>query len=752
MKKLSILNQNRILMIICFCVFFGSCSCSEEKSFNKFANSGFTNFAKHEYRKSFQDWKKAYEIQPNNVSIIENLGQVCLKLARFKDAEEYFKKAISLNKYSLNSLIEIGKLKLLLFDLKDGEKIAKIITKIDKKNINTNIYLGDLSMLKNRFYQAELYYRHALKKSPNNVNCLIKLVLSLQSQKKESQAEEVFKTLEYNNITDPIEWIQIGNYMILKDKLVKAEKCMNEAIELDSADLRIRLYVSNFYSSIGKYKKAALILESFANRESFVISKEYASSLIRLYRINDALKIIQELIKENGNDYILRMMEAKCHLLSGKFGLAARELNYVTEKIPNSPAAHYLLGIAYLSSGYHKIGVKSLFRALALDKNFAEAELAIAAYYYKINEFTLVHKYIKRIISYDPFNYKAYLINGAAYLQEGKTSEAKNFFLMSENYNNDLYVSHFLCALADEYAGKICNAKKNYEYLLDRNFNSIDILEQYISMLIKNNQVETAKKYIEKNIGKEYENTYISCLLGDFYNSINRTEKAINAYKNAIEMKSKITLPYYRLSKLYKDNDRFQDAVQILKEAVAMDLTDTNGYIEIAQLFYDLGMKIEVIKILKSAYGLNNNDGIIMNNLSAIYLEMDKNINVALEMAKKAYEINSNDPAYMDTLGWAYFKKGMYTQAIWYLNKAENKIQELCGINNENKIQNIDISNNEREKLSVVKFHLGMVLINSGKENDGVNELKNAIELGIDEKMRDKAMMEINRERTLEKL
>ena len=69
---------------------------------------------------------------------------------------------------------------------------------------------------------------------------------------------------------------------------------------------------------------------------------------------------------------------------------------------------------------------------------------------------------------------------------------------------------------------------------------------------------------------------------------------------------------------------------------------------------------------------------------------------------------DSNDPAFADTLGWAYYHKGIYGQAVWYLEEAARL---MAG----SSLENNTIGEKER---ALVQHHLAMAL-KAKEERDG---------------------------------
>jgi Flp pilus assembly protein TadD len=55
------------------------------------------------------------------------------------------------------------------------------------------------------------------------------------------------------------------------------------------------------------------------------------------------------------------------------------------------------------------------------------------------------------------------------------------------------------------------------------------------------------------------------------------------------------------------------------------------------------------------------------NNLAWMYVAANRNLDQALQLAQIAQQELPNEPGVNDTLGWIYYRKGMATQALPYL-------------------------------------------------------------------------------------
>jgi len=67
---------------------------------------------------------------------------------------------------------------------------------------------------------------------------------------------------------------------------------------------------------------------------------------------------------------------------------------------------------------------------------------------------------------------------------------------------------------------------------------------------------------------------------------------------------------------------------------------------------------------------------------------------------------NSNNPPFLDTLGWLYFKRGDYDQAVPLLRRAHDQMPTAPNF----------------------QYHLGAALLKSGQAGEGKTLLRRALE------------------------
>jgi tetratricopeptide (TPR) repeat protein len=421
----------------------------------------------------------------------------------------------------------------------------------------------------------------------------------------------------------------------------------------------------------------------------------------------------------------------KCYLLSGYPIVAASKIDEVAELNPDSPQVHYLLGVAHLAGGHNQLGLQHLTTALTLDNNFTDAELVLAGYYYKTGEYEMANQHSKRVVKKEPENYRPYMISGAVYLDEGHLSAAQREFHLATLLDPDSISPIYFIALTDEASGKIDEALDKYERILSENPLLIDVARQYRNLLVKEGRCDDAMLFFKDATESNPENAHNFHHLGELYLVKKEYKLAIDTFNRAISIDPKMISSYMSLSKIFIKMDQRESAIETLKDVIAVDPYYVQGAMALAQLYLSAGDKINALSVLESAHSMNTDDATLLNNLAVIYMEDDANLNRAFELARQAYEKVKSNPASADTLGWAYYRKGVYRQAVWYLEEAD-QLLEARGCD-DGVVPHGNQESAACESLSIVKYHLGMALIKSGDVETGRRKLERAIRLGLDD-------------------
>ena len=164
--------------------------------------------------------------------------------------------------------------------------------------------------------------------------------------------------------------------------------------------------------------------------------------------------------------------------------------------------------------------------------------------------------------------------------------------------------------------------------------------------------------------------------LGGLYAKKQSYDQAITYYAGIMATKPHIFPPYMMLGMLYSLQEKYEKANEYYKKVIQINPTYTQA----------------------------------INELAWNYAEHGGNLDEALSLAHKVREQAGDRAQITDTLGWIYYKKKVYAQAISLLKESA-----------------ASMANNP-----VARYHLGMAYYKNGNKGLARAELQQALKLDSD--------------------
>ncbi len=200
-----------------------------------------------------------------------------------------------------------------------------------------------------------------------------------------------------------------------------------------------------------------------------------------------------------------------------------------------------------------------------------------------------------------------------------------------------------------------------------------------LAMLLLADILETREMYLEANnvydrIGEDSE-AYNTAQLKKANNLV-----MMEDYKGAELLMKALTLDkgnyqlYLDLGDVLRVSGKPKEAITYYKDAIkSLPRVENQHWV----LFYALGISYEqndewdkAEKAFLRALNLSQNHYMVLNYLGYSWLKEGKNTDLAFGMIVDAYNQAPHDGNINDSLGWAFYRMGMYDQAVTYLEKA----------------------------------------------------------------------------------
>jgi tetratricopeptide (TPR) repeat protein len=225
---------------------------------------------------------------------------------------------------------------------------------------------------------------------------------------------------------------------------------------------------------------------------------------------------------------------------------------------------------------------------------------------------------------------------------------------------------------------KFGEAEGWYKQSLSHDPNSIEALRGLANCYLAEKQVDKAIAAVQAQISVSPENSQFRTLLGSLEFDKKNYGEAQAALTQAVALDHHNADAYAKLGQVEAATGALDQAIQTARDAVRENPKLADLYILLGNL-YERKADLEKAKAAyQGALDVRHDDPKASNNLAYLLLETHGNADLALQLAQAARRAMPGSSVVADTLGWAFYQKGIYQQAI-------NQFQEAIKLAKQNK-------------------------------------------------------------------
>ncbi|TGN18925.1 tetratricopeptide repeat protein [Leptospira idonii] len=498
---------------------------------------------------------------PYPAELLNQLGDVCLELKKYEEAESYFAKAEKLQP-DLKSAKEA----------KQSTKIASLIQRgndaVAKKNYDSAIaefkaavdlqpsnaslwsFLGNAYFLKGNYGESENSFRKSvglLDGYPNGYLGLANVYI------KKKNYSECLKTVSFALKKNP-------RNAELKNKQGICEWKWGEPGKATLSFQDAGNWDKNFFEP--KINLAYVLLDQGRNEEALeVLKKAESHPQAKKEEIKKAKDLAESQIYIAKGDSFLRQ---------GKRKQALEEYGRALGKSPSDPVGHSAFGKAYFAFNEYKKSESSYLEALRLDPNHLGSVQGLARVYAKTGDSKKEKEYIKRlekISNEDPF---AAITLGRISEDAGKWDEAETTYLsLKKKFPENDAVNYRLGSLYYKRAVEE-NGKENYS-------KAIEFIQKSKKFTKEIPEVAETEKTIQ-------ENTRFAEILplvreGNRLYDKKRYDEAIVPYQKAYDKVPKANL-LVKIAECYMAKGEEEKGISILERAAKENKDNASSFRE----------------------------------------------------------------------------------------------------------------------------------------------------------------------------
>ena len=463
-----------------------------------------------------------------------------------------------------------------------------------------------------------------------------------------------------------------------KGNLDKAASYLEKAIQKDPKSAYLKTELAMLYLQQNYVEKAEAVVKSILEKKP-----DDVDALIILGRISQSQNKIDEARIAYESVIAIDPTLQNIYLLLGDLYMdaedwsnALRVYTLLTEKFPDAYAGYFYLGKIYVQKGDYPRAEAAFRKTLDIDPELEEPWSELIHLYQLQKRPDLIETAYQDILKSAPDDIRALMGLGIIYHKQGKNDKAQAIFSM----------------------------------LGLKSTTDSEVIKSILQIYIERKNFADAVVILEGMMVAVPDSSEFHYIAGIAYEGLRDREKAIKQFKRISPAASFYPGAVAQVSFWYQEQGKISEAIVFIQSAIQNlpDNPDFRLYLatfyeetgeldkavasllqglkldpENDQLFFRLGViydkmdrKTDSIDAMKSALRLDPKNPSALNYLGYTYADMGQNLDEAEQLIQQALVYKPDDGYITDSLGWVYYKKGLYQQALEYLEKAAKLIPD----------------------------------------------------------------------------
>ncbi|RJP83629.1 MAG: tetratricopeptide repeat protein [Desulfobacteraceae bacterium] len=458
--------------------------------------------------------------------------------------------------------------------------------------------------------------------------------------------------------------------------------------------------------------------------ESTFLKKELVFIYLQQNNYEEALVFIDKLLAKNPDDIEALILKGNIRMYLNQKDEAKTVYEKILELDPKRKNVYLFLGSIYLDEEENQKALEVYRKLISHFPDSYTGYFFLGKAHERLKQYRDAEREFKKALDIEPMlvepRYELLSIYkneqlredepAATTIRKGKPHKYPNkekitklYHEILELYPNDIRANMEL-ALFYHTTGDRKKAQKIFDRLADNSKTEPDIAGKIIFLFIDHKKYDDALIILNGMLKKIPDDSDINHLAGAAYDGIKDTDKALfhfkkvkddskffeNAtiylayiYKNqdqpdrATEILEKAIrkMPdnpefYFYLGYFHEDSRMYQQAESVLKKGLEITPDNPRLHFRLGVVYDKWGKKDLSIEEMKKVIGIDPQDAHALNYLGYTYLDMNMNLSEAEQLIQRAMEIEPADGYITDSLGWLYYKKGEFKEALAMLEKA----------------------------------------------------------------------------------
>lgn len=692
---------------------FVACDSDPKVARQKYLDTGNRYFNNAKYRQAEIFYSRSIQKDPRFGEAYYRISLTQLKLGKVRDAMRNLQRAVELQPENNDAATKLAELYLMAYAGSDSKpkNVLKEIEDISKKLLDKNpnsfegLRLKGFIQLANNDRQGALESFLAAERSKPLQRDLATVLYQtyLQNNMTAEAAAYADKMMAKDKEFEPMYDVVYAGFAakddiagaeaVLKRKLAALPKAPNVRIQLAAHHFAARQFdqmqqvldgilkmggdvkqprmvVGDFYFKIRDFDRALTQFEAGTredNEKKADYQKRIAETYVFMNKKTDAVRLIEEIIKENPKDTDAAAMRASLLLQGGSKEQVTEAVGDLQAAVSRTPQNHVLrlnLAKAHLAKGDADQARVQLQEALKIRPDYTMAKIALAQIALQKGDFARCLDYSSQILAAEPNDVRGLLLRASALYGTrdlaGARKDLETILARFPNLGDALY----MMARVQLDSGLQPQAQATFEKMMQVNPSDPRGLMGRVETLLQTGKGDEGLKVIEAELKKAPDRNDLRNAYANTAVRVGQYARAIEEFQKLLAVNPKDPSLVLRLAETYKRNGDDANAIKYFKQGGDLLPNDPVGPLQLAMILDRQGKAAESKPIYEQVLKVDPGNVLALNNVAYILADSGQDLDLALTYAERAKQKVPGNTDISDTLGLIYIKKNLSDQAI----------------------------------------------------------------------------------------
>jgi tetratricopeptide (TPR) repeat protein len=699
-----------------------------------------------DFRRAFQHFVRAAELDSNNVAARARVGRYYLVSGDIARAEETLAEITKLDAKSLDTRNLRAAVLAAKKDVPAAIEEATAILNQDPTQVETANFLAGLYMATQSNEQAVAVLDKSIAASPKNTALRIVRAAVAGRMKDEAAAEKQLREVialeparaeHRNNLAafyarakrlddgetvlregiaanknDIKRRLALLEYLSTFRTMELAEKEARVQVTEDSRAYELQFQLARFLRTNGKADEAIKVYRGVIERDRLQTNGirarvELAGMLLATGQRDEAQKLVDEVIKQNPRDNQALLMRAQFAVDRSDPVSAITDLRAVLRDQPDSPAIVGALARVHLINKEPELAREVIGRSVEMFPNRPQLRFVFAEYLASSGDFNGAMRQVDEVIKANSGSLEARDLKARIQLAQKNDKGAEETFremkaLSPKQPQVAIRLGQFYVAQK-----RFDRAVVEFEDAAKLAPMAFEPPLLVVNTLLAQGNMAAASARMEQAVKANPKSVQLLVAQGELAIQRKALPEAETAFRSALALDARTPASYVNLARISAAQGQRPAAIKWLQDGNAA-MPDNNGMrLALAEFHMAFAEWEQAIKVYEELIKRVPDNLIAANNLAALLVEYRPDAEShkrALSLANR-FETSDN-AAFLDTLGRVLYKNGQNDQAVRVLRRAV-----------------------ERDPNAALhKYHLAMALIKRGEEKEARGLLQQAVE------------------------